>query len=36
MSDESRIHKRFKKYRRHGEWFEPSQELMDFVKEMIS
>jgi hypothetical protein len=31
---ESDIHKRFAKYRLHGEWFEYSAEIKDFVKQM--
>ena len=30
---ETRIHERFAKYRKHGEWFEPGAELLEFINE---
>lgn len=29
---EESLHKRFKRYRKHGEWFEPSKPLMSFLE----
>jgi hypothetical protein len=31
---EKELHVRFKAYRRHGEWFEPADELLAFIEEM--
>ena len=28
---EAELHRRFSKYRRYGEWFEPSQEILQFI-----
>jgi len=28
------LHRRFKKYRLHGEWFEPAQEILDYIKKL--
>jgi hypothetical protein len=33
---EKELHRRFSKYRVHGEWFSPSEELMRFVSEVTS
>lgn len=33
-SEEARMHKRFASLRRHGEWFEPGPELLDFINEL--
>lgn len=28
------LHKKFKQYKHHGEWFEPSKELLDYIEEL--
>lgn len=33
---ESELHNRFMKYRRHGEWFEPTKGIYDFIAEVKS
>lgn len=33
-SEEARLHKRFAKLRHHGEWFEPSPELLELINEL--
>lgn len=35
MQDEEALHNRFLQDRLHGEWFTPSPELMDFIKEIV-
>ena len=30
---ETFLHRKFKQYNHHGEWFEPSQEILDYIKE---
>jgi len=32
VNDENTMHDRFKKFRLHGEWFEPAPELVEFIR----
>lgn len=31
VSDERKLHKRFKKHRAHGEWFKPAKPILDYI-----
>ena len=33
---ESELHRKFKKYHHHGEWFEPSQEILGYIENYSS
>jgi len=32
--DEKKLHKRFRKYRTHGEWFEPNKRIMRYLEKL--
>jgi len=34
INDEKKLHQRFKKYRAHGEWFDPKKVLMNYINKL--
>lgn len=34
INDERKLHKRFKKYRSHGEWFEPKKIIINYINKL--